>query len=105
MTNFEIALASFVAGANAKLDAGVNKTVPAEHFIKKITIEEGSKYIRLVCSEGPQNGAACAWGFICKTTGNVLKAASWKTPAKNFARGNIFDAHNGLGRFCWTGVR
>lgn len=34
--------------------------------------------------------------FVDMTTGDVLKPASWKTPAKH-ARGNIFDAQNGLG--------
>jgi hypothetical protein len=36
-----------------------------------------------------------AWAFVDKTTGDVLKAASWKKPAKH-ARGNIFDEWNGL---------
>lgn len=35
--------------------------------------------------------------FIDKLTGDVLKPASYKVPAKN-ARGNIFDAHYGLSR-------
>ena len=33
--------------------------------------------------------------FIDKITGDILKPASWKTPAKQ-KRGNLFDAHNGL---------
>ncbi|WP_315729882.1 hypothetical protein [Bradyrhizobium sp. SZCCHNRI2010] len=35
--------------------------------------------------------------FVDKATGDVLKPASWDKPAKH-ARGNIFDAQNGLGR-------
>lgn len=33
--------------------------------------------------------------FVDMTTGDVLKAAGWKAPAKH-ARGNIYDEHNGL---------
>lgn len=35
--------------------------------------------------------------FVDRETGDVLKAESWTRPAKG-ARGNIFDAQNGLGR-------
>lgn len=34
--------------------------------------------------------------FVDLTTGDVLKPANYATPAKH-ARGNIFDASNGLG--------
>lgn len=33
--------------------------------------------------------------FVDYATGDVLKASSWVAPAKH-ARGNIYDAHNGL---------
>lgn len=105
MTDFETALASFVAGANRMLDEGINKSHPNPLYTKKIKPEEGRRYVRLTISEGPNEQCRSAWGFIDKTTGAVLKAAGWKTPAKNFARGNIFDDKNGLGRFCWTGIR
>jgi hypothetical protein len=39
-----------------------------------------------------ETGAHC---FVCKATGDVLKAETWARPAKH-ARGNIFDEHNGL---------
>ncbi len=47
------------------------------------------KRIRVVQGSG-------AHSFVDLETGDVLKAASWKTPAKH-ARGNIFDEANGLG--------
>lgn len=34
--------------------------------------------------------------------GDILKAASWKAPAKNFARGNVLDGT--LDRVTWTGA-
>ena len=36
-----------------------------------------------------------AWAFIDRTTGDVLKPATYRAPAKH-ARGNIFDASNGM---------
>jgi len=35
--------------------------------------------------------------------GDILMAASWKAPAMNFARGNIFELDN-LDRVPWTGM-
>jgi hypothetical protein len=46
----------------------------------------------VISSDGPgHRGAYC---FIDKTTGDVLKAASWKAPAKG-VRSNIFAADFG----------
>ena len=52
-------------------------------------IDTGRKYIRIL------RGSSC-WGFIDRSNGNILKAASYKHPAKKHARGNIFDASNGM---------
>ena len=57
---------------------------------EKITCSEGSRYIRVM-----RGGSAHA--FIDRINGDVLKPASWKTPAKG-ARGNIFDSSNGMSR-------
>jgi hypothetical protein len=60
---------------------------------KELTIEIGNKFIRL------WQGTSC-WGFISRVDGDLkgspikkgdlLKAATWKAPAKH-ARGNIID--------------
>lgn len=65
----------------------------------EITFDEGRKYIRVVSNH---HGSRSASGFICKETGDLLKAASWGTPAKNFARGNIFTLP---ARISWTGIQ
>jgi hypothetical protein len=46
--------------------------------------ERGQKYIRIVV-EKPQRSVFC---FVDAQTGDILKAAGWKTPAKG-ARGHI----------------
>ena len=54
----------------------------------------GRRYIRVVrAGYGGDRSVHC---FVDRKNGDVLKAASWKAPAKH-ARGNIFDKHNGLG--------
>ena len=50
-----------------------------------ITIEEGKRYARIVYSDGCSRSA---YGFIDMQTGDILKSAGWKGPAKH-ARGNI----------------
>jgi hypothetical protein len=71
---------------------------------KNLETEWGTRYIR-ICDVERNTGADAAtrpsnrrgaWAFIDRTTGDVLKPASFKTPAKH-ARGNIFDPQNGMG--------
>ena len=43
------------------------------------------------------NNSVCAFVVACTNDkkfqyGDILKPAGWKTPARNFARGNIFDS-------------
>ena len=72
-----------------------------EEFIASLRFEVGSKYIKVVYRNSVHS-------FIVRNKtdkfkpGDILKAASWKAPAKNFARGNIFDKT--FDRICWTGA-
>lgn len=59
-----------------------------EALYNKLSYKVNKKYIR-VCDN------SSAWAFIDKENGDVLKPASFKTPAKG-SRGNIFDKHNGM---------
>ncbi len=57
----------------------------------------GRKYLKIT------NGNT-VWGFINLTNpnfkeGDILKAAGWRTPALNQARGNIFEDYS----VAWTG--
>ena len=48
-------------------------------------------------------------GFIVKSgdkkfrEGDMLKAAGWAAPARNFARGNVLDG-TGFNNARWTGI-
>ena len=61
-------------------------------------VNDGSKYIKLTTEMG--NGQTCVWGFVVKSDndkkfrqGDVLLAAGFNKPARNKARGNIFDGN------------
>lgn len=69
------------------------KTAGMPNQYKPVVVEVGNKFIRI------WNGTGC-WGFISRVDGNLkgapikkgdlLKAATWKAPAKH-SRGNIID--------------
>ena len=71
-------------------------------FAEGISFEEGRKYIKVVKKLGHQD---IVWGFIMKAddkkfkAGDILRAASWAAPARNKARGNIFENYS----IRWTG--
>lgn len=52
------------------------------------------KYARIAATPLKSSGKSC-YCFIDVATGDILKAASWKTPAKH-SRGTILDDDNGL---------
>jgi hypothetical protein len=72
-------------------------------FAASLTLSVGSKYIRIISDHHDQRSV---WGFVVRETGgkfkrgDILKAAGWKTPALNAARGNIFGEYVAP----WTGA-
>lgn len=60
----------------------------------RLVAVEGKRYVKII-SELASGVSKSAWAFVDKTTGDILKPASWSAPAKH-ARGNIGDEHNGL---------
>lgn len=68
-------------------------------YIGKASVKpdwSGKKYIRLCIAEQygeEQERILSAWCFVEVETGLILKAASWKAPAKNFSRGSLEDLH------------
>jgi len=67
-----------------------------------IEFETGSKYVKIVSISG--GGSRSVHCFVEKANGNILRAASWKAPARNFVRGNVFDQKSYIDRVRWTGV-
>jgi len=84
---FDAALEVFNTKLNALLDTYYSINYPTQRPV--ITYEVGPKYVRVVRTSTHGQDRS-VYGFIARETGALLKAASWKAPAKNFARGNIF---------------
>lgn len=83
-----------------------NDTNPPKDYYENanahLTFEKGSKYIRVVMNKW---GNKSAHAFL-DYQGNVYKAASWKTPAKNGIRFNLLDElsfKEMLSKLTWTG--
>lgn len=73
-----------------------------DRFRRGVGYEIGPKYIKIV-----KDGSVHS--FIVNKAGKfplgaVLKAASWKAPATNFARANLLDRETWKGRIAWTGA-
>lgn len=62
----------------------------------KLEIEEGRRYMRIVRVSLGSRSAHC---FIDKTDGNVYKPANYKSPIKNFSRGNIYTNQIGVSEY------
>ena len=70
--------------------------------IRDSSYSDGSKYVKIVTGNS-------VWGFVVRVHndkkfrfGDILKPAGWKTPARNFARGNVIDGN--FGGVSWTGA-
>ena len=92
MTDFNTALDTFVAGCQVIVTEN-DKRYENVNFDTKIAITRGRRYVKLVKSDFSESRSV--YCFVDQTNGNVLKAASWKAPAKH-ARGNILNEDNGL---------
>lgn len=95
--SFETALERFMTTAQNVVDEHMNQ-FPGQ--FKRLTLMRGKRYIRIVAETGMEHLSyksgevtfqRSAWGFIDMTNGDILKAATWKAPAKH-ARGNIYNA-------------
>jgi hypothetical protein len=60
-----------------------------------LEMSDGRRYIRIDQISNGGAGQRSVWAFIDKKTGDILKPAGYKAPAKH-ARGNLFDTFGGL---------
>jgi hypothetical protein len=111
MSDFKTAIQSYLDYAkNDYVKWGGGKSVSGY----ALSIESGKKFAKVIHSDinGNHrsvhsfivlNDGKIAGGLEVKK-GDVLKAASWKAPAKNFVRANVFDATTFVGNVSWAGV-
>ncbi len=73
-----------------------------KEFLAGLRTKEGQKYIKVITGNSVHS-------FIVNTEedakfkmGDILMAAGWKAPARNFSRGNILEGK--YGKTSWTGA-
>jgi hypothetical protein len=72
-----------------------------ENFEAGVEVEVGNKYLKVITNRSVHS-------FVClKDTdkfarGDILKAATWRSPARNFPRGNVITRK--YGATSWTGA-
>jgi hypothetical protein len=86
-----------------------NRFSPSENYPEAkfdVTFDRGRKFIKVVTQS---YGSKSVHSFICIESdgkfqfGDILKAATWSQPAKNFARGNVLDPKS-YAHHSWTGA-
>lgn len=77
-----------------------------KEFNDGITYEIHRKFAKVITSQGGHHTSVHSFIMLEDDgkfkRGDILKAATWRAPAKNFARGNVLDLI--LDRVRWTGV-
>ena len=78
-----------------------------ENYCNGLEVTEGSRYWKITGTSGSGTSRSVK-GFIVKAgdkkflEGDMLKAAGWAAPARNFARGNVLEGDLHGAR--WTGI-
>lgn len=90
MSDFDKAFEVFMDKVQAVFDKYWNE-MGFTHTKPEFEVTEGPRYIKVIRDDRSQRSVHL---FVDKRNGDVLKAASWKAPAKG-ARSNIFDEDNG----------
>ena len=79
-----------------------------ENYCNGLEVEENRRYWKITSTNGSGTQRSVS-GFIVKAgdkkfrEGDMLKAAGWAAPARNFARGNVLDG-TGVDNVRWTGI-
>jgi hypothetical protein len=84
-------LTTFVAACQAIVSAYFARSFPSlTPTSLSFDFKGGMRYAKIIATtQGLGAGQRSVFGFVDMRSGDILKAASWKAPAKNFARGNV----------------
>jgi len=112
-TDFDLAVPAYIDAidrdyitwqsmTSGKGESDIQKKMALE-FTQSLKTINGSKFLKVVAGSSVHS-------FICVKAhgkfvfGDILKAASYAAPAKNFIRGNILDVASYEKRVRWTGI-
>ena len=100
------------SGMCAKHDVAAQSTWIKDKMIEEycsgLRVEENRRYWKITSTNGSGTQRSVS-GFIVKAgdkkflEGDMLKAAGWAAPARNFARGNVLDGYR-VDEVRWTGI-
>jgi len=92
---FDDALADFINYVQVLCDAKNREVFSTQEkrdqFKVTVSAMRGKRYVRIVKEDCAQRSVHC---FVDTMSGSVLFANGWKGPAKNRARGSIYDPDN-----------
>lgn len=81
------------SGGRETIEEGSYFDTVIKNFEDNVEIKEGKKYIKILKDRS-------TWGFVVNTDkddkfayGDILKAAGYSAPARNKARGNVFEEY------------
>ena len=105
--DFESALTEIFSLSSQAINEGA-KFIALPEYCGGLMVEENRRYWKIIGTNGGGTSRSVK-GFICKAgdkkfrEGDMLKAAGWAAPARNFARGNVLDG-SGVDNVRWTGI-
>lgn len=99
--DMDLALTEYMDAIQADYNKWSDKRISVTPRLN-ISIKTGSKFYKIVVDNSVHS-------FVCKKAhdkwkvGDVLKAASWAQPAKNFVRGNVLTQQY-INPVRWAGI-
>ena len=100
-TDFSAAITALIVAIVDDYRQFTDKDQSSDEFLSQISVKHGKAYTKVIIRNS-------VWGFIVNREtdkkfpkGTILKAASWASPARNAARGNILS--NDFSWVQWTG--
>lgn len=90
-----------------KLTEGYHGSMKFDLKLPTIVAKYGSRYVAVIVTENWNLGQPSRriHSFVDIKNGNILKAATFRAPARNGVRGNIFSADVGRSVIDWHGAK